>query len=494
MNQVVLIESWQHICQQMKKDQQVDWNQFASVKDKLVPQAMSDGFLLLTIDSRFLKNWVVKNFLSGIKSALFTIYGKPYEVLIELDEIDEEDEEETTPAPQPQISHPQNNNIYISKEPVAQISAEVDPIDAQEEVVEAQINVRREVILQPKLTFQNFVIGDSNQLAYSMAAQVAENPGSSFSNPLFIYGKSGLGKTHLLRAIQNDILKIHPGYYALYVDTNDLVNDYTRAAQEHEREKNSFYNFREKYETADVLLIDDVQFLQGKKQTLDNVFQILNHLIAQGKQIVLSADRSPSVIDFDERYTSRFLQGGLCDIQPPEFETKVAIIKNLIAEYNSQSSENEIFIPESIIDYTAENSGSNIRELKGAVSMILYTYRFSADSLDEEEIKQSLLKHFTSIKNNLTIEDIQKVVEDYYKVSHDDIISTKRSKNIAYARQMALYLCRTILDIPYMELGDHFNRDHTTVLYAVQKIEQELLKNRKVQEEMEILRKVIKDL
>lgn len=492
MNQAVLIERWQSICNEMQKDQAVDWIAFCSVKDKLIPQAMSDGFLLLTIDSKFLKNWVIKNFLEQIQTALFKLYQKPYVVDIELDELDDE-EEIVTPQKLKNEDVPAISGIKVEN-PTTETEIISDLTDVlEEEPITAKISVTKEVSLIPQLTFENFVLGESNRLAYSMSVQVAENPGSAVLNPLFIYGKSGVGKTHLLRAIQNYLVKTKPEFDVIYVDTNELVNDYTRAATEHEREKNSFYNFREKYENADVLLIDDIQFLQGKKQTLDNVFQILNSLIANGKQIVLSADRAPRVIDIDERYTSRFLQGGTCDIQPPEIETKRGIIRRFINDYNSQTS-SPIEVHDDTINLIADYSTSNIRELKGAITKLLFEYRANEEALSKENVKRTLLNHFTSIKSNIGVEDIQKVVENYYKVTHAEIVGKNRSKNIAYARQIALYLCRTTLDIPFMELGAHFNRDHSTVMYAVNKVEQELLKNREVEEEIEVLKNIIKDL
>ena len=461
----MLLQNWNQVCETIKTQNLTDWNQFSSVKNKLIPQAMSEGFLLLTIDSEFLANWCTQRFTEPIKQALNMMFSRDYEVQIVVDE------KQSAPNLEPVQQQPQQ-----SQQP-----DEEKPKFSQQ-------------TLSPTLTFSSFVIGDSNRLAYSMAVQVAENPGNKVLNPLFIYGKSGLGKTHLLRAIQNDILTTHPTFNCVYIDTNDLVNEYTQAAAEHDRLKNSFQNFREKYEQADVLLIDDIQFLQGKKQTLDNVFQILNFLTTRGKQIVLSADRAPKIIDIDERYTSRFLQGGTCDIQPPELETKIAIIKAYINEYNQQSTGELLNIPDDIITFIAECSGSNIRELKGAITMIIYRYSFTGGVVDKEELKRTLLNHFTSIKTNLSVEDIQKVVEDYYKISHSDLLGKSRSKNIAYARQIAFYLCRTILDVPYVELGNKFNKDHSTVLYAVNKIEQEVLKNREMEEEIEVLKKIIKDI
>ena len=483
MNQITLINTWQEICQKLKENPSVDWNQFSSVKDKLTPQAMSDGFLLLSIDSTFLKNWTIKNFSTSIKDALMSLTGRVYDVKIDVDDTNIESQE---------IQNPISFKQEVKNDSFSNLSSNnPSQIFHQEDTI---LETEDKLNIIPSLTFSNFVIGESNRMAYSMAVQVSETPGSPVLNPLFIYGKSGLGKTHLLRAIQNDVLKTHPELNVLYIDTNDLVNEYTQAAAQHNRYKDSFYNFRKKYEKIDVLLIDDIQFLQGKKQTLDNVFQILNSLTTNGKQIVLSADRAPKIIDIDERYTSRFLSGGTCDIHPPEIETKVAIIKSFIDEYKQQSPNSTIYIPDEIINFIAEYSGSNIRELKGAITMIIYKFSFEDQEIDYEELKTSLLNHFTTSKNNIRVEDIQEVVADYYKISKNDLVGKSRSKNIAYARQVAFYLCRTILDIPFIELGKNFNRDHSTVLYAVNKIEQDLLTNRETEEEIEVLKNIIKDL
>ena len=501
------MQAWDQVCQNMHDENLTDWNQFSSIKDKLTPQAMSDGFLLLTIDSSFLKNWTTKNFLGAIKAALYNIYGREYDVKIDVDDSEDEDflPVQTT-IQQREIQENDPKPTVDTKTEIRQSTLDLNPDkktllenkygknEPKNESNSYYTGEFNSAHLAPTLTFSNFVIGESNKMAYSMAVQVAESPGSPVLNPLFIYGKSGLGKTHLLRAIQNDVLNTHPNLSVLYVDTNDLVNEYTQAAAQHNRYKDSFYKFRNKYENADVLLIDDIQFLQGKKQTLDNVFQILNTLTINGSQIVLSADRAPKVIDIDERYTSRFLSGGTCDIQPPEIETKVAIIKSFIDEYKAQSPTSNIWIPEDIINFIAEYSGSNIRELKGAVTMIIYKFSFDEEDVDLEDLKTSLLNHFTTTKTNIGVEDIQKVVENYYKISHSDLVGKSRSKNVAYARQIAFYLCRTILDVPFIELGKKFNRDHSTVLYAVNKIEQELLTNRETEEEIEVLKTIIKDL
>ena len=184
------------------------------------------------------------------------------------------------------------------------------------------------------LTFENFVIGESNRMAYSMAVEVAESPGRLPLNPLFIYGKSGLGKTHLMRAIQNYIEETRPSMRTVYVDAQDFVSKYSEAGAIKDQEKVSFRNFRAYYEQADILLLDDVQHLQGKKESMNMLFQLFNTLTSQGKQVVLSADRAPKNIQFDERLKSRFYSGGTIDIQPPEVETKLGIVKSFTDEFS----------------------------------------------------------------------------------------------------------------------------------------------------------------
>ena len=375
-------------------------------------------------------------------------------------------------------------------------AAAVDPSPACEASgAEEQEQTQRERPTST-LTFENFVIGDSNRMAYSMAVNVAEMPGKTPLNPLFIYGKSGLGKTHLMRAIQNYICETQPYLRTVYVDSAELLSDYMDASAAHDKEKSSYRNFKTHYEDADVLLIDDIQYLQGKKQTLDIVFQIFNKLISQGKQIVLSADRAPKNIDIDERYHSRFNQGGTIDIQPPEVETKLGIVRSFIDEYRTTEGGEYFSVPEDIQEYIAENSSSNIRELKSAVTKVIYqmTY-FNNPHITIGEVRMLLENHFSGGNSrNLTVEDIQKEVETFFKIKHSDLVGKSRTRNVAYARHIAIYLCRTLLDLPFGEVGKRFNRDHSTVMHSVATVENMMKNSREVQEELEALKQIIREL
>lgn len=479
MNSQKLDHAYNEICAKVKTYEGVDISQVNAFFPRLTPQAMSDGFLMLTADNDFIKTWIERHYLKFINSALEDLYGMPFTVLIEVNE-----------------SAPAKEIVSIPAEPVNR-----NPVSAQEHQPAKEAsqpepaNQPEEDSLIKTLTFENFVIGDSNRLAYSMAVAVAERPGVPTYNPLFIYGKSGLGKTHLLRAIQNYIHETLPHLKTIYVDAQQLVNDYTDASLEHDKEKGSFKTFKNKYEESDVLLIDDVQFFQGKKQTLDIVFQIFNKLTSQGKQVVLSADRAPKNIDIDERYQSRFASGGTCDIQPPEMETKLGIIRSFIAECRELEGNEQITVPNDVQIYIAENSSSNIRELKSAVTMVITNMSIThEENPTVEQVSNLLQNHFSGgPAKRLSVADVQRAIEQFYKVSHADMVGKKRSRNVIHARHVAIYLCREMLSLPYNEIGKRFNRDHSTVMYSVNNIEMKVKENREMREELEAIKKILLD-
>ena len=587
-----LQESWTAVCNYIKDVQNVDAKQVDAFFARLHPEAMSEGYLMLTADSGFIKKWIERNYLPAIEEALKTLHGIDFVVEIEVDEESVRAAQPKTitveyvapagSAPQPQGSAQVQNgyqtqqaqgsmapaagnapqasamtgNEYTAQagqmqtaqtqagqgQPMMQSNGNdpamtggylgggqfaVQPSSIQPNQVAAVYDAsqpQQYTGIQPAgmmqsaeaaqsqnsqdaggrgskdglvsaLTFANYVIGDSNRLAYSMAVAVAEAPGKPNLNPLFIYGKSGLGKTHLLRAIQNYVLETRPGAKVIYTDSAEFLSEYATASAEHDKNKTSFQNFQSRYANADVLLIDDVQYFTGKTATLDMVFQLFNKFTSQGKQIVLSADRAPKNIDIDERYKSRFNQGGTFDIQPPEVETKLAIIKSFIEEYKHSENVYDLYIPEDIQLYIAEISSSNIRELKSAVTKVIYQIQyFNNPNMTLTDVKNLLENHFSSgISKRLTAEIIQGEVERYYKISHADLIGPKRSRNIMYARQVAIYLCRNMLDIPYNDIGKKFNRDHSTVMYSVQQVENKLKESRDLQEEIENLTKLIRE-
>lgn len=515
-----LQNAWQEVCEQVKSYPNVAPSQVTAFFSRLAPQAMSEDFLMLTADTEFIKTWIEQHYLDHIKQALLDLHGVDFTVAIEVDPtaqqaVEPKNSAETPRAAQadakPRMASAVDQPAEKKNRPAAP-SDEADrpaplspsrlraiddlPVPAEDRYLSADDRIELDASPTSSLTFENFVIGDSNRMAYSMAVAVAEAPGRAHLNPLFIYGKSGLGKTHLLRAIQNYIRETMPHLSTIYVDSAEFLSDYTEAAAGHDKEKSSYRNFKQRYEEADVLLIDDVQYLQGKKQTLDIVFQIFNNLTSRGHQIVLSADRAPKNIDIDERYKTRFNSGGTFDIQPPEIETKLSIIKSYLDEYRENEGDPSFSIPDEIQIYIAEISSSNIRELKSAVTKVIYqmTY-FNRPNLSLDDVRTLLENHFSGgPSKRLSIADVQKEVEAFYKVSHSDLVGKKRSREIAYARQIAIYLCRQMLDLPYNDIGKKFNRDHTTVMYSVTNVEKKMQESRELREELETLSQIIREL
>ena len=489
MNSEELKLAWQSVCDQVSNYDAIDASQMNAFFSRLQPQAMSDGFLMLTADNDFIKTWIEKHYASYIKQALREIYGIDYTVAIEVDINQEVPAQATVTEPAPAEEQPAPKKTAVEPAP--------SPAESYEKPSREQTYEDNQLSPTSTLTFENFVIGESNRMAYSMAVAVAEEPGRSMLNPLFIYGKSGLGKTHLMRAIQNYVTETRPDLKTVYVDSADFLSGYVEATVAHDKEKTSFRKFKDRYQEADVLLIDDIQFLQGKEQTLDIVFQIFNSLVDEGRQVVLSADRAPKNITMDERYQSRFNSGGTFDIQPPEIETKLGIIKSFVAEYRASSGQDDFRLPEEIERYIAENSSSNIRELKSAVTKVVYAMNaFDKQDITTEEVSRLLENHFSGgAMKKLTIADIQKEVERYYDVPHSDLVGQKRSRKIVYARQIAIYLARHMLDLPYNYIAKNFGgRDHTTIMYSVTNVEEKMKENRELREELENIKNRIKEM
>ena len=494
MNSEELNSAWSMVCERVLEYDAIDESQMNAFFSRLQPQAMSDGFIMLTADNDFIKTWIERHYSNYIKQALNEIYGRNYTVAIEVD-INQE-----TSSPQPILKTEKQEKpvqVEVTSDQPAKKSAEPQSETKNEEPKHDETFEESQLSPTSTLTFENFVIGESNRMAYSMAVSVAEEPGRSMLNPLFIYGKSGLGKTHLMRAIQNYVNETRPDLKTVYVDSADFLSGYVEATVAHDKEKSSFKKFKNRYQEADVLLIDDIQFLQGKDQTLDIIFQIFNTLVDEGRQVVLSADRAPKNITMDERYQSRFNSGGTFDIQPPEIETKLGIIKSFVNEYRASSGQEDFKIPEEIERYIADISSSNIRELKSAVTKVIYAMNaFDKQDITTEEVSRLLENHFSGgVTKKLTIADIQKEVERYYDVSHSDLIGQKRSRKIVYARQIAIYLTRNLLDLPYNYIAKNFGgRDHTTIMYSVTNVEEKMKENRELREELENIKNRIKEM
>jgi chromosomal replication initiator protein len=315
--------------------------------------------------------------------------------------------------------------------------------------------------LNPRYTFETFVQGESNRFAYAAAFAVAEVPAKAY-NPLFIYGNSGLGKTHLLHAIGNYVQQYWPNKRVRYVSSEVFTNDFINAIQ-----TNTSFTFQAKYRQVDVLMIDDIQFLQGKKETQDSFFATFNALHEQGKQVVITSDVSPKLLNsFDERMRSRFEWGLMTDIQAPELETRIAILRK-------KAESDKIRIGDEILDYMAARISSNIRELEGALIRVTAFAALNRTAIDMNLV-QAVLKDIVPLGedgNSVSPMEIVRTVADYFKLTQEELFGKSRSQAIVIARQIAMYLCREKTSMSLPKIGALFGgRDHTTVMYAIKKV------------------------
>ena len=344
--------------------------------------------------------------------------------------------------------------------------------------------------LNPNYTFENFIVGNSNRFAQAAALDVAENPGNIY-NPLFIYGNSGLGKTHLMHAIGNYIEQ-HSNKKVLYVSSDQFINDFLGINKKDEHGKNFDYvnYFKDKYRNIDVLIIDDIQFFQGATQTQNEFFHTVTTLYNDNKQIIISSDRSPDDLKLlEDRLRTRFCWGLTADIYPPDFDLRVAILKKKIIGDSINKN-----IPDDVIEYIASNVGSDVRHLEGSITRLLAYSTIMGGTDITLDLAIEVLKDYVnkgySEKNN--INRIQRIVAEHFQISVDDMKSKKRSANLAFPRQVAMYLCRKLTNESFPKIGIEFGgKDHSTVMHSVEKIEREMLSNKELANIIEKLKKEI---
>lgn len=338
--------------------------------------------------------------------------------------------------------------------------------------------------LNPRYTFDTFVVGNSNRFAHAAAHAVAERPARAY-NPLFIYGGSGLGKTHLMQAIAYYLIQNNPGFNVVFVSTETFTNEFIASVR-----LGKAHSFKNRYRNADALLVDDIQFISGKESTQEEFFHTFNSLFESGKQIVLSSDRPPKDIPtLEERLRSRFEMGLITDIQPPDVETRIAIL-----QYKAQRE--NIIVSDDVLFFIASRIHSNIRELEGALNKVIYYANINCLNTITPAIAGEALKGLLpdEPKKPLNIDTVQEIVADYYHLKVDDFKNKRRDRAIAYPRQIAMYLCREILEEPLQRVGQAFGgRDHTTVLHAYEKISTERVSdenlNRAINELIDLINK-----
>ncbi len=338
--------------------------------------------------------------------------------------------------------------------------------------------------LNPKYTFDTFVVGNNNKLAHSASLAVAESPGEVY-NPLYIYGKAGLGKTHLMHSIGRFILEQNPDMKVLYVTSEVFTNDVVESIRSGDAKKMN--NLREKYRTVDVILIDDIQFIIGKESTQEEFFHTFNTLHSSGKQIILSSDKPPKEMEtLEERFRSRFEWGLIADIQAPDYETRLAILKKNAEIYHKE-------IDDEVLKYIATNIMSNIRELEGAFNKIIAFSKLNKVDINlayaEEALKDVI---YPDNPKEVTPSLIIDVVAEHFGINPEDITSKKRNSEFVLPRQIVMYLCRDLTETSYINIGKILGKkDHTTIIHGVKKITEEISTNEELRNKIDVIRKKI---
>jgi len=452
---------WDHVLETIKP--KLNPSNFDKWFRPLTCTEISHGHVTLEAPNRYIRDWFESNFLVTIQQTLAELTGQTYHVHLKLaDRPQTKTLSETTGTQTLQASRSSGKSLSATTHGTSN----------------ATNKPSRPSSLNGKYTFENFVVGPSNQLAEAASRAVSKLPGSTY-NPLFIYGAVGLGKTHLLSAIGNLILDQHPTWNVIYVSSEEFVVDYINHLR-----LNRSDEFRRKYrKDCDVLLIDDIQFIAGKDSTQGEFFHIFNDLFKMGRQIVVTSDKFPHEIPrLEERLRSRFQWGLIADIQSPEYETRVAIL-------NKKAHFEQICVPDDVISYLASNIKTNVRELEGALIRLAALSRlYQGQDITLTFARNSLSRLIERSSEPLTIQSIIKEVVSYYELKVSDIKGKGRQRTIALPRQIAMYLSRTLTNHSYPEIGAAFGgRDHTTVISAVRKIQQLIKTDSNVRVEVHML-------
>ena len=424
----------------------------------------SDDSLTIGAPNRFKLDWIKKTFADRFQELASQYFGRPINVGFTL-------ATEVNPE----------SNKTIAPEEVQQKAAAPEVVEPVISVEEGGFEIEDHSKLNPNLTFETFVTGKANQLARAASIQVAHNPGASY-NPMFLYGGVGLGKTHLIHAIGNHLLKEKPNARIRYIHAEQYVSDVVRAYQQ-----KAFDRFKRYYHSLDLLLIDDIQFFSGKSRTQEEFFYAFEALLSNKSQVIITSDTYPKeMAGIDDRLISRFDSGLTVAIEPPELEMRVAILMKKAINEGIPMSEDVAF-------FVAKHLRSNVRELEGALRKILAFVRFHGKEVTIE-VARTALKDLLSIQNRqISVENIQKSVADFYSIKVADMYSKKRPANIARPRQIAMFMAKELTQKSLPEIGELFGgRDHTTVLHAVRKIADERAHDSQLNHEIHVIEQTLK--
>lgn len=415
---------------------------FSTWFEPIVPASLENGLLTVEVPSTYFYEWIEEHFFELIQTSLRTVIG-----------VDATLQYAVKVPKQEQLAFDEAKNPYPHG----------NPAEGNRKNTYGSVTVREPFVsnLNPKFTFDSFIRGDGNQFARAAGLNVANNPGETAFNPLVLYGGVGLGKTHLIQAIGNHVSETNPGKRVYYVSSEKFTIDFVDAI-----EKNNTIEFSNFYRNMDVLIVDDIQFFSGKERTQDTFFHTFNTLHQLKKQIILSSDRPPKdLVGLDERLISRFQCGLTVDVQPPDLETRIAILRK-------KAESDHIELPQDVIEYIASNVKSNIRELEGCYIGLIARHTLEQRPLDVS-LADKVLRHvISSEKKDLTVEQIQKVVADHFKVSENALRAKSRKQEVVLPRQIAMYLSKSLTRASLKTIGLHFGgRDHSTIIHACKSIE-----------------------
>lgn len=478
MSEATLDETFQ----QNREDLEKIWNKTLKNLGDEMPHSKFEAWIrpieLVSLEKKTLtiatndtlsREWIAKNYKQLIGETLKTVTGRKHSVEIVLKK----------DANLPAITERKPLEIKRKKAIETQEEETKTPVD------EFQINAMRSMScnLNLKYTFESFVVGENNNFAYNAALAVAKNPAKNH-NPLFIYGGSGLGKTHLMQAIGHYILVNHPNLKVRYTNTEAFMNELVNSIRSGANSTAKMAEFRHKYRHVDVFMIDDIQFLESKKHTQDEIFHTFEYLYNSGKQIIITSDRAPKAIPtLTDRLRSRFEWGLLADIQVPNFETRAQILKQ-------RAQREGINVPEDVIEFVASAYQSNVRELEGALNRLMAYSSINGTPITLENA-QSVIK-VESAKPSLCIEKIIEATGEFFGISKDAIKSSSKSKEISHARQIGVYLSRDLIKASFPSIGNSFGgRKHTTIMYSFEKVKDEMQKNLALKEQVSDLSRLI---
>ena len=469
-------DQWGQICNQLKTE--VGDTAFDSWLKPLTLGSFNDGVMNICVPTRFMRNWVITHYSDRIHK----IWGKKNSEIKTVNFVVQSIQEESkglynpacrsllkkitsTPAPQNiyQSNTSSNSNSFASNNNNLSTNSEYQSLS---------------VPLNPQFTFDNFVVGKTNEFAYAAARKVAESRNVSF-NPLFLYSGVGLGKTHLMHAIAHHIKEQDPTRNIVYLSAEKFMYKFVRAL----RYKDTTA-FKEQFRSVDVLMVDDVQFMGGKDTTQEEFFYTFNSLIEEGRQIIISADKSPADLEgIENRLKSRLGCGLVADIHPTDFDLRIGILQNKARQLGVE-------LPQKVCEFLASKISSNIRELEGALRRVVAHSQLLSGKEITLEMTQDVLKDMLrSFDKRTTIDEIQKKVAEHFNISVKEMQSARRARTVARPRQIAMYLAKQLTSRSLPEIGRKFDRDHTTVMHAVRKVEELILEDSSLAEDVDTLRR-----